>query len=198
MKNGKMKIMAFVVSWVLFLSIIVQLPVSGIIYASKQKPNDYSMLSKKDITSFKKAEKFIFVKNGVVKFDIKKAKKKKLDRKNLNIGKTINKISETMELYKKYSNGSLSKKNEMRRGMKVWGRYCGPGHSGPGKPKDLLDSLCKKHDKCYSKKGYFACSCDRALMKSILTNLKRMKGKQRKVAVAIYLYFKFAPCNPFR
>lgn len=34
--------------------------------------------------------------------------------------------------------------------LKVHGRYCGPGHSGPGAPVDALDAACKAHDEAYA------------------------------------------------
>jgi len=31
----------------------------------------------------------------------------------------------------------------------LYGRYCGPGHSGPGQPIDAIDAACKRHDAAY-------------------------------------------------
>gem|GEM_PF-6151157 len=30
------------------------------------------------------------------------------------------------------------------------GHYCGPGHTGTGKPTDALDAACLEHDQSYS------------------------------------------------
>ena len=52
----------------------------------------------------------------------------------------------------------------------IYGRWCGPGYPKEGenpKPYDRLDNFCKNHDQCYEKRGYFDCSCDADLVKSI-------------------------------
>jgi len=36
-----------------------------------------------------------------------------------------------------------------KRAVPRYGKWCGPGHSGPGKPKDQLDAACKRHDLRY-------------------------------------------------
>ena len=33
--------------------------------------------------------------------------------------------------------------------LRLYGRYCGPGNSGPGEPIDSLDEACYRHDKAY-------------------------------------------------
>jgi Phospholipase A2 len=52
-------------------------------------------------------------------------------------------------------------------GLDVYGKWCGPGNSGPGAPIDRVDQVCCRHDKCYSNRGYFDCSCDRDLIASM-------------------------------
>jgi hypothetical protein len=52
-------------------------------------------------------------------------------------------------------------------GLDVYGNWCGPGNSGPGAPIDRVDQVCCRHDKCYSDRGYFDCSCDRDLIASM-------------------------------
>ncbi|QPK94387.1 hypothetical protein HCQ94_01380 [Actinomyces sp. zg-332] len=42
-----------------------------------------------------------------------------------------------------------------------YGKYCGPGNSGPGQPIDDLDTACRSHDRCYGRHGYFNSQCDR-------------------------------------
>lgn len=49
-------------------------------------------------------------------------------------------------------------------GLKIYGRWCGPGHGG-GHPIDAVDAACKKHDECYGRNGYFNCDCDEAVVR---------------------------------
>lgn len=98
------------------------------------------------------------------------------------------------------SERSKSRTNRSERsGLPIHGKYCGPGHSGPGDPDDTLDSLCQQHDKCYGDNGYFACSCDGQLLKAIRDNRKNFKSAGEKAAAAaIFAYFSGSPCNPFK
>lgn len=79
------------------------------------------------------------------------------------------------------------------RGIKfpVHGRYCGIGHSGPGKPIDVLDAGCQQHDKCFKGMSYKKnCKCNKRLVNYINRNYKKMKGKKQKSkAMAIKAYF---------
>ena len=52
-------------------------------------------------------------------------------------------------------------------GLPVHGNWCGPGHSGPGKPIDDIDRACMHHDKCYSRHGRHECTCDKELLRDI-------------------------------
>jgi hypothetical protein len=52
--------------------------------------------------------------------------------------------------------------------IEVYGNWCGPGHAGPGTPVDAVDEACCRHDHCYCDRGYFDCSCDRALIVDLL------------------------------
>jgi len=52
---------------------------------------------------------------------------------------------------------------DVAAGLAVYGNWCGPGHGG-GTPIDAVDAVCMRHDQCYDAKGYFDCSCDRALI----------------------------------
>ena len=196
MKNKNLKQLCSALILSLLFNVVIQVPVQGDSCLAKEDKSGYYMVSPKNAKLFQQIEKFVFVEKGVVKFDSKKAEKEKCSATVLDIGKIIDKMS---KVYKIHKDGFLKKDNKLKGfRYKVWGRYCGPGHTSKKKPKDLLDSLCRKHDRCYNKKyHYFACSCDRALKRSILRNLRYMRGKQRKTAIAIYLYFRIAPCNPF-
>lgn len=71
----------------------------------------------------------------------------------------------------------------------IHGRYCGPGHSGPGNPIDTLDRICMEHDRCYASKGYGNRTCDVALRVSIYKNLGRMGWGERAKAIAVAAVF---------
>lgn len=89
------------------------------------------------------------------------------------------------------NNSSLKDKGTMYKfGLKVYGNWCGPHHSGPGAPIDILDAGCMNHDMCYDKKGYFNCECDRNLINYIDANYSKMTGLKQKIAAkAIKTYF---------
>jgi len=76
----------------------------------------------------------------------------------------------------------------------MYGRWCGPWCSGPAAPIDDVDACCQVHDNCYGRRGYFACTCDRALLRCLAPkrNLRTPKGR---AAWTAWSYFKAAPCN---
>lgn len=82
-----------------------------------------------------------------------------------------------------------------RLSFPVWGNWCGPGHGG-GQPKDTLDRLCMRHDKCYASRGYFDCYCDAVLKAEIRRYSSRMGTRERAVAAAITVVFSVTPCVP--
>lgn len=79
----------------------------------------------------------------------------------------------------------------------IYGRWCGPGCSGPGAPVDSTDECCMNHDHCYEKRGYFACSCDRELL-SCLAPKRNIWTKGGRAAWAVWSWFNVQPCNPFK
>lgn len=127
---------------------------------------------------------------GVRYFDESEARKNKADDLTLEIGNNFNLISQEHEAAR---NGV----GKDRVSLPIWGNWCGPGHSGPGAPTDLLDTACMHHDKCYGKKGYFSCSCDQQLIDEIWRNFWKMKAAEKAMAVAVATYFDESPCNPF-
>lgn len=79
-----------------------------------------------------------------------------------------------------------------KSGLNVFhGNWCGPGHSGPGEPIDLLDSRCKTHDLCYAKNGYFNKWCDRVLVAQLTVdiNADRYSGSVLAKAYIIRSFF---------
>lgn len=79
----------------------------------------------------------------------------------------------------------------------VHGRWCGaPYCSGPGDPCDDVDACCKKHDDCYDQRGYWACSCDRELLRCLAPKINP-KTRKGIAAGLMFGYFAKAPCNPW-
>ncbi|WP_230932281.1 hypothetical protein [Priestia sp. TSO9] len=76
----------------------------------------------------------------------------------------------------------------------IYGKWCGPGCSGPGTPISKVDACCKTHDGCYGSRGYFACSCD----KNLHTCLAPYVKAGSEWAITINSYFYAQPCNPFK
>lgn len=74
----------------------------------------------------------------------------------------------------------------------VYGNWCGPGCSGPAPPVDGIDRCCQAHDRCYGRRGYFACSCDRDLVKCLAPYSARSRA-----AKIMGTYFKYSPCRPW-
>lgn len=45
-----------------------------------------------------------------------------------------------------------------------YGKHCGIGRGSLDPPIDAVDEVCCRHDKCYCRRGYADCSCDRELI----------------------------------
>lgn len=161
-------------------------------FALETNHKDKNELSWKEIETIQATmNKYVDKKeDGTLSFDINKAIIKKECNLIIEAGQLFNELSNNM---KKDANRAL-----YRASMPIYGKYCGPGHSGPGKPIDALDKACQKHDKCYGSRGYFACSCDKALLSDIVKALPHLSGKALVASVAIRTYFMNAPCNPLK
>lgn len=118
--------------------------------------------------------------NGRIRFDEERAEREHASKDTIVVGRYLNDVAVAYE-----ANPSD------RLSLPVWGRYPGPGHSGPGKPVDVLDTACMHHDACYGHRGYFNCKCDQQLINEINRNLSRMKHREQQVARAIRVYFNF-------
>ncbi|MFC5131892.1 phospholipase A2 family protein [Paeniglutamicibacter kerguelensis] len=65
--------------------------------------------------------------------------------------------------------GSLNRRRELppeglavpQIDLRLYGNWCGPGHSGPGEPIDAVDEACCRHDTCFREQGYDDCDCNR-------------------------------------
>ncbi|MCF4007747.1 hypothetical protein L1O03_11285 [Corynebacterium uropygiale] len=99
-------------------------------------------------------------------------------------------IVESGRLFNEYADAVHSGAKGNRAKIVIWGNYCGPEHSGPGAPKDLLDAACKKHDECYGQpNSYGSCACDDALIAEINENYRRMHATEKVAATAVKSYF---------
>ena len=68
-------------------------------------------------------------------------------------------------------------------GLPVHGNWCGPGHGG-GPATDAVDAVCRTHDQCYGRSGYFDCRCDRDLIRSMPGAIAATPSAGGKVAGA--------------
>ncbi|MDO4910208.1 MAG: phospholipase A2 family protein [Corynebacterium sp.] len=59
---------------------------------------------------------------------------------------------------------ALEEQSNSPVGLPLYGRWCGPGYSGPGAPIDAIDEACMRHDLCYNHMGYFDPLCDQILV----------------------------------
>lgn len=85
--------------------------------------------------------------------------------------------------------------------VKIYGNWCGPGHSGPKNPRDALDKACWRHDICYDTHGWGSVDCDVALCLDIDLKLKSHafpKLKQKLVARLIRFVFMLRPRVAYR
>ncbi len=123
-------------------------------------------------------------------FDLDAASAANADVETLEMGTIINRLAASQQPVPK-------SQMSVQAGLPIWGNWCGPGHGG-GVAVDVLDSICRTHDRCYGLRGYFACSCDRAIVSSIRANAYRMKTQERAVAAAISTYFTYCLCNPLK
>ena len=116
---------------------------------------------------------------------------------DVNAAVAAGKDDEFIELGRKFNEFGRAMTNPTRDGFPFWGNWCGPGHSGPNPPVDVLDHICKARDQCYEKVGYLACSCDSALLTGIQLGFDKMTALERVAAILVYTWFLDSPCNPF-
>ncbi|MBG6192066.1 hypothetical protein IWX64_003035 [Arthrobacter sp. CAN_A212] len=128
--------------------------------------------------------------DGSTYFDTDAAHAANADPTILEMGTVINQLAASQQ---PAPEGQVS----IRASLPIWGNWCGPGHGG-GAAVDVLDSICRTHDQCYGSRGYFACSCDRAIVRDIRANASRMKTQERAVAAAVSTYFTYCLCNPLK
>lgn len=103
-------------------------------------------------------------------FDISEAVSDKADSAVIDAAKVFNSSTFSAD-----QGSSVSGVVSPQWGIPVHGNWCGPGHSGPAAPIDLLDTRCQTHDRCYATQGYFNKACDRQLVASIALDLSQSR-----------------------
>lgn len=126
--------------------------------------------------------------DGVLRFDAAAAAADGASADVLDLGAVMNQMA---------GPASSGPHAQAKLSLPIWGNWCGPGHGG-GTPIDVLDSICRTHDRCYGARGYFACSCDREIVKNIRANVHRMGSRESLVAAAVATYFTYCLCNPLK
>ena len=156
--------------------------------ASHEEFNKRATLDKESQELLEKVQRYVSTSNeGLISFDVNAAALAGEDERVVEIGRKFNEFSRAMR-----------KDPGTRDGMPIWGNWCGPGHSGPEPPTDMLDAICQMHDECYASRGYLACSCDaelRALIAIALASGK-LTPEETIVALAIFGWFSASPCIP--
>lgn len=118
---------------------------------------------------------------GLSYFDVYEARDNQVSAEVMTVGLLFNDMS--------YPDGS---KNIIPN----YGNWCGPGHSGPAAPIDVLDQICQRHDQCYARRGYDNCSCDEDFRRELRDNRSRINGWAAKAyAAAAELAFRFKSCK---
>ena len=79
-------------------------------------------------------------------------------------------------------------------GIPIYGNWCGPGHGG-GPPIDAVDAVCRAHDLCYDREGYFDCGCNRDLVNAMPGAIAQTPSWRGKIAgTVIKTIFSSMPC----
>lgn len=60
-------------------------------------------------------------------------------------------------------------------GLPIYGNWCGPWHGG-GR---IIDAVCREHDLCYDREGYFDCGCNRDLVNAMPGAIAFARPKSR-------------------
>ena len=77
--------------------------------------------------------------------------------------------------------------------LKVYGHWCGPGHSGPQSPIDVVDAACRDHDLCYATHGWGNPMCDAYLVHELSIRLDHPSTlTKRGYVFAWVIYFVFS------
>ena len=79
-------------------------------------------------------------------------------------------------------------------GLPIYGNWCGPGHGG-GPTINAVDAVCREHDLCYDREGYFDCGCNRDLVEAMPDAIARTQSWKGKLAgTVIGALFSSTPC----
>lgn len=79
-------------------------------------------------------------------------------------------------------------------GIPIHGNWCGPGHGG-GPAIDAVDAVCREHDLCYDREGYFDCGCNRELVNAMPAAIAQTPSSAGRLAgTVIRGFFNATPC----
>lgn len=134
-----------------------------------------------------------FLDDGTAIFDSEKALAEGASADTIEAGEKLEEIAYAYKMYAINQEEGI----EAYVSIPIYGNYCGPGtEPNAGNPIDYLDSCCRTHDDCYASTGYFACTCDSALISNIDKQYSQMTGSTKNAATAIKGYFTAALANP--
>lgn len=173
----------------IFLAIVfISTPAHGSVSSETLAASEDAEIEAQFEAEMKKMKEYVVTDDQGVTFDTPAALDDGVSREVLNMGQLLNDYNGEHEAAADDSQMSA-------RGYPVWGNWCGPGYGG-GRAVDVLDSICRVHDRCYERVAYFACSCDSYLVSSINRESARMDSRERAVAGAVSAWFQFSKCWP--
>lgn len=68
--------------------------------------------------------------------------------------------------------------------LRIHGRWCGPGISGPEAPIDEVDGACRDHDLCYAAHGWGSIECDAYLVHDLRKKLQHPEALTIRAMIA--------------
>lgn len=83
--------------------------------------------------------------------------------------------------------------NKVPIAIPMHGNWCGVGYGG-GYPTDALDELCRQHDKCYERRGFLKCDCDKIFARNVQKQFGTMSLSHKTKAITMAIYFLKSPC----
>ena len=91
-------------------------------------------------------------------------------------------------------------KRETAGAMGIYGNWCGLDHptdvAANPLPIDALDAACRRHDLCYTQRGFLSCECDAEFTQELRGEIANSTytGLQLATARATHAHFAASPC----